>query len=113
MTNSRRKGAAGERELAKELQRLFGVSMRRGQQYSGANGDSDVVGLPGVHIECKRVESLNLGAAMAQAVSDAGESAIPVVMHRKDRCEWLVTVRLDDLPALAVRLFHVQASEGE
>ena len=52
MTNSRAKGKAGERELAKKL-REFGVDARRGQQYSGANGDADVVGLQGVHIECK------------------------------------------------------------
>ena len=34
MTNSRAKGKAGERELAKKL-REFGVDARRGQQYSG------------------------------------------------------------------------------
>lgn len=50
--NSRQKGAAGERELAKAL-RSHGFETRRGQQYCGSNGDADVVGLPGVHIECK------------------------------------------------------------
>ena len=59
MTNSRRKGADGERELAKKLKE-YGYDTRRGQQYSGANGDADVVGLPGIHIECKRVERLNI-----------------------------------------------------
>lgn len=57
--NSRNKGAAGERELAKVL-KGYGYDCRRGQQYCGANGDEDVVGLPGLHIECKRVERLNL-----------------------------------------------------
>ena len=55
--NSRRKGAEGERELARVLQE-YGFDSRRGQQYCGANGDADVVGLQGVHIECKRVEKL-------------------------------------------------------
>ena len=59
MTNSRRKGTAGEIELAKEL-RKYGFDTRRGQQYCGANGDADVVGIPGLHIECKRVERLNV-----------------------------------------------------
>ena len=49
MTNSREKGARGERELARVL-RQYGYNSRRGQQYSGANGDADVVGLPGIHI---------------------------------------------------------------
>lgn len=93
--NSRNKGAAGERELAAKL-REYGYNCRRGQQYSGANGDADVVGLPGVHIECKRVEKLNLYDAMAQAVRDANYSETPAVFHRKNNKDWLVTLRLDD-----------------
>lgn len=93
--NSRQKGAAGERELAKTL-RSYGFETRRGQQYCGANGDADVVGLPGIHIECKRVERLNLGDAMAQSKADAREGEIPVVMHRKNNCKWLVTLSLED-----------------
>lgn len=95
MTNSRAKGARGERELS-NLLKQYGYSTRRGQQYCGSNGDADVVGLPNIHIECKRVEHLNLYAAMEQAKSDAKEFETPVVMHRKDRKEWLVTMRLND-----------------
>lgn len=93
--NSREKGKRGELELARVL-RSLGYDCRRGQQYSGANGDADVVGLPGVHIECKRVERLNLYDAMAQAKHDAREGETPVVAHRKDRCKWLVTLELED-----------------
>lgn len=96
--NSRQKGARGERELAKRL-RDYGYEARRGQQYSGANGDADVVGLPGIHIECKRVEHLNLYDAVSQSVHDAKEHEMPVVMHRKNECEWLVTLRLEDFMA--------------
>ena len=93
--NSRQKGAAGERELAEKL-REYGYSARRGQQFSGANGDADVVGLPGYHIECKRVEKLNIDDAMEQSVRDAREGETPIVCHRKNRKEWLVTIRLKD-----------------
>lgn len=93
--NSRQKGAAGERELARKL-REYGYDCRRGQQFSGANGDADVVGLPGIHIECKRVERLNLEDAMAQSRRDARDGEIPVVMHRKTRSPWLVTTTLED-----------------
>ena len=64
--NSRNKGAKGERELAEKL-RGMGFKTRRGQQYSGANGDADVVGIEGLHIECKRVERLDLDGAMERA----------------------------------------------
>lgn len=93
--NSRNKGARGERELALRLKE-YGFDCRRGQQYCGANGDADVVGLPKIHIECKRVERLNLYDAMAQAMSDAKGDETPAVFHRKNNCEWLVTVRIDD-----------------
>lgn len=93
--NSNAKGKKGERELSNML-KGYGYYCRRGQQYCGNNGDADVVGLPGVHIECKRVESLNLSKAMKQSVDDAKEGEIPVVMHRKNREKWLVTMSLDD-----------------
>ena len=93
--NSRQKGARGERELSSKL-REYGYECRRGQQYSGANGDADVIGLDGIHIECKRVERLNLDDAMAQSKRDARENEIPTVMHRKNNCEGLVTLRLQD-----------------
>lgn len=93
MPNSRRKGTDGERELSAKL-REYGFEGRRGQQYSGANGDADVIGLPGVHIECKRVERLDLYAAVEQSKDDARDQEIPAVFHRKNRKEWLVTLPL-------------------
>lgn len=95
MTNSRQKGARGERELAAVL-REHGFECRRGQQFCGANGDADVVGLPGIHIECKRVESLNIHKATEQAKSDARENELPAVFHRKNGKPWLVTMTLED-----------------
>ena len=93
--NSREKGKRGERELAAKL-REAGYDCRRGQQYSGANGDADVVGLDGVHIECKRVEQLNLYKAYDQSMEDARPGEMPVVMHRKNNKPWLVTMGLND-----------------
>lgn len=102
MVNSRQKGAAAERELAHKLNELFHVDARRGQQFSGANGDADVVGIPGVHIEAKRVENLNLAKAFDQSERDAKKRGeLPVVIHRKSRKPWMITLRLEDLPELA------------
>lgn len=94
--NSKEKGKRGERELAKILQ-AYGYDSHRGQQYSGMNGDADVIGIPGIHIECKRVERLHLDEAMSQSKRDAQAKAdVPVVMHRKNRGEWMCTMLLDD-----------------
>ena len=93
--NSREKGKRAELEIAHYLQE-HGYDARRGQQFSGANGDPDVVGLPGVHIEVKHVEKLNLDKAMEQSVRDAKDGEVPVVIHRKNRQPWRVTMSLDD-----------------
>lgn len=97
--NSRRKGKDGELELARILKE-HGYDCRRGQQYCGSNGDADVTGLPGIHIECKRVETLNIEKAMEQARNDAREGEIPAVFHRKNREGWKVTVSLEHFLSL-------------
>lgn len=93
--NSKTKGATGERELSNKLKE-YGYNTRRGQQFCGANGDADVVGLPNIHIECKRVERLNIYDAISQAKHDAKEEDVPTVFHRKNNCKWLVTMDFDD-----------------
>lgn len=92
--NSRDKGKRGELELARALS-AYGYQCRRGVQYHGGQDSPDVVGLPHIHIECKRVERLNLEDAFAQAKRDAGDK-IPSVFHRKNNGDWMVTMRLDD-----------------
>lgn len=94
--NSRDKGARFERELARALRAYGYQHARRGQQYCGANGDADVVGLPGIHIEAKHVERLNLDDAMAQAARDARPGERPAVFHRKNHCKTKVTMYLED-----------------
>ncbi len=93
--NSKAKGGRGERELAAELRR-HGYDAHRGQQFQGGVDSPDVYGLPGIHIECKRVESLNIHKAYAQAVRDAAGQKIPAVFHRRNRDIWMVTLSLDD-----------------
>lgn len=88
---SREKGKRGEREIAAIL-RDYGYDVRRGQQYCGIEGNADVVGLPGVHIEVKRVEQINLKSSMRQAERDRRRGELPVVMHRKNGEPWRVTM---------------------
>ena len=91
----REKGKRGERELAGILQD-YGYNCRRGQQYCGASGDADVIGLPNVHIEVKRVEDRRLRKALQQSARDARAGEIPVVMHRRNREPWRVSMYLQN-----------------
>ena len=62
----------------------------------------DLTGLPGVHIEVKRVERLNVPEAMRQAVRDSERfrDGLPALFHRRSREPWLVTLRIEDFMAL-------------
>ena len=93
--NSKQKGARFERLLASKL-REYGYECRRGQQYCGANGDADVVGLPYIHIEAKHQERMCLYDWMEQAKSDARPGEYPVVFHKKNNADILVTLRFED-----------------
>lgn len=97
--NSRKKGSRGELEAAHELNAVLpNARARRAQQYSGTEGTSDLIapGLPNLWLEVKRRQALNLQKVMAESLENCGGLA-PVILHRKDNAEWLVTFRLTDL----------------
>ena len=93
--NSKSKGKKGELELAHVLKE-YGYTARRSVQYNGKDGQADVIGLPRIHCEVKRVEKLNIYNAIDQAKRDAKNGDMPTVFHRKNRCNWLVTMELDE-----------------
>lgn len=97
VTNSKRKGSTGERELCAFLAAQGFPAHRNDQTFKGGRGLPDVAaeGLERFHIECKRCEHLNLGAAFEQAQRDA-VGKIPVVIHRRNRQPWLITLKLSD-----------------
>ena len=96
---SREKGKRFERALASRF-REYGYNARRTAQYCGNTGDaSDVVGLPGIHVEAKHVEKMSLYEWMAQAIRDAeagGKGNLPAVFHKKNNADILVTMRFED-----------------
>ena len=94
--NSKEKGKRGELEWA-AFCRGQGYECRRTAQYCGKTGDAaDVVGLPGIHVEVKRVERLNIEDAMSQAIHDSKGERLPIVAHRKNNADWLVTMKAED-----------------
>ena len=100
MVNSKQKGAAGEREFAQFCREHGFENVRRGQQFSAIDEQGkqhpDVVGLPGCHVEVKRVQLLNVNRAMEQSIREAGIGRFPIVAHRKNGKGWLVTMKAED-----------------
>lgn len=100
MINSKRKGTAGEREIASIFRDYGYTDAHRTAQFKGGPDSPDVVGLPGIHCEIKRVERLNIMEAYQQSERDAQGLRIPAVFHRRNRGKWMVTLSLDDFMRL-------------
>lgn len=104
--SSKQKGARFERELASRFRDYGYTESRRTAQYCGNTGDaSDVIGLPGLHIEAKHQEKMYLYDWMEQAKRDAeagGENRLPAVFHKKNYADILVTMRLDDFMTIYI-----------
>ena len=92
---SREKGKRGEREVV-ALLKEYGFKARRGQQFKGAKDSPDVIhDIPGVFIEVKQKEQLNIHAAMKKAGEEA-DGDTPLVFHRKNGMKWLVTMEANE-----------------
>jgi Holliday junction resolvase len=90
--NSRRKGKDGELALVKYL-KSWGVDARRGQQHRGGPDSPDIIhNIPGVHIECKRCEDIDIGTkALAEALDQAGDDAgkdFPIVFWKRNSVQY-------------------------
>jgi hypothetical protein len=98
-----------ERYLRDELRRLFGwTKARRSQQYMGATGDAadiTVPEAPWLSVECKAVSRESVRKWMEQCIRDAeAANKLGILCHKVPRGNWLVTLRLDDLPELVQKL---------
>lgn len=111
--NSRQKGSRGEREAAAAWVQAVGGTARRGQQFAGGTESPDVVSsYENIHLEVKRVERGNPYQWMDQAIRDAGPK-LPLVLHKRNRRDWLVVVRLCDVPRLAKEIGGQAAEVGD
>lgn len=105
--SSKRKGARGE-NLVRDLAIQAGFTECLRSFASGATGGGDLIGIPGLSIECKAVEKLNVQKAYDQACAAARPTETPIVAHKRARREWLVTLDLRTFLEL-----YKQATNGE
>lgn len=99
--NSKQKGKRGELEFAHKCAEYGFDKVHRTAQTNGKLEQSlaDCEGLKGIHIEVKRVESLNIDKAMEQSIRDLKtkkEKKLPVVFHRKNGKPWKATMLFED-----------------
>jgi len=96
--NSRSKGQRGERAW-RDVWRDEGFEAERGQQRSGSP-DSPDVKVPFwddvMQQEVKWVEKLNIWSTMEKAIEDAGPGKAPIVAHKRNGEDFLVTMRASD-----------------
>ena len=94
--NSKSKGKRGELELVEALRYAGYANARRSAQYCGNTGEApDIVGVDGLHIECKRREQIQDEVFLQQAERETKKGLVPVVMYRRSREKWKVCIRLD------------------
>ena len=107
-----RKGKAGEQEAAQILSDLLGVEVKReAAAYLPGFSAPDVTRTGGIHWEIKRRKFSDLPAWLRQASGDA-QGRIPCVCHRPNRSDWMLTIRLNDLPLFAKEISAILSRGG-
>lgn len=97
--SQQKKGRGGELELAHLLQ-CYGYDVRPGEPLNYGK-EPDLVGLPHIHVECKRTEKMKMNEWLDQAQRDAERfGGTPAVFHRSNRRPWTVTMLMKDWMAL-------------
>jgi hypothetical protein len=105
--SQREKGKRGEREIASRIRAVLpehAGAIRRGWQSRSGSDDPDVV-LPDwlpMWIESKLGAAPRIEAALRQAIDAAPQGMMPVAITRRDRCDAIVTMRIDDWLAMLV-----------
>jgi Holliday junction resolvase len=97
--SERRKGAAGELEVA-AIFRAAGFDCDRTPNSGGLRVKGDLAGTVPAHVEVKRQETLRLPLWIAQAEADAPAGVTPVIAFRQSRGQWYAALPLDRLADL-------------
>lgn len=92
--SQRRKGAAGERELANILTEQLGFAVKRNIGQARDGGDDITTGR--FRWEVKRRAGIAVHEWVDQAIAASGPGNTPVVACRGDGKGWLVVMRLED-----------------
>jgi hypothetical protein len=107
----RQKGKRVERAAAARWRSITGGPARRSVQYCGSDGTADLIAQEGLHIEVKGRKAISAVRFHDQAKSDAKPGALPIVLMKEDRGDFLIMLCLDDLPRLLELIGNEQRGE--
>jgi len=92
------KEKAGERELIRHLRDLLGTELTRGLSQTRDGDGSNIMGLSGWTIECRRGKKARIEGWWKQAVRQARErNSRPALCYRLDFGQWRVILALRHL----------------
>lgn len=96
--NSRSKGKRGEQEVVRIFKEHWPEASRNLDQFGDRK--EDVLNVAGCHLQIKRVERLNVWAALKQTHDEARAQDLPVLVFRRNNGRWHAALELDELIAL-------------
>lgn len=97
--NSCQRGKRIERALRDVLRMAGYCKSIRGQQHSGSPDSPDVIcpELPDIFWESKGEQNSKPHQWLGKALSDSGGGKLPVVAWKRNHCDWVAFLYLDDL----------------
>jgi hypothetical protein len=84
---SRRKGKVFEREVAAGYREIFGEQVKRGWQAREGHDAPDVENVPGLWVECKHHQHVNVHNALEQAEADSAKAMMPLAVRSIAHCK--------------------------
>lgn len=109
--NSPQKGKRLELEAALALRETLGLPAQRSAR-RGVAGASDIISLPGLHIEVKGRRRIAALKFLAQAEKDC-QGHLPLVLMRENSGDWTVMLRLGGVLGLLDILARAALAEEE
>lgn len=99
--SARNKGKGGELEVVHVFRDAGVEAERSAPMQAGNNGHGDIAcALPGLFIEAKRQERLEIPAWLRKLQADCPEGRTPVLAFRQNRDSWRAVVPLEWLAQL-------------
>jgi Holliday junction resolvase len=95
----RDKGLRGELEV-KQIFADAGFDVR---SFEGQGDNLVIDGSRLLHLEVKRQETLKMDLWSRQAETECSSGAVPLVVYRRSREPWRVSLRLEDLLAVLMK----------
>jgi len=112
--NSNKKGKRFERDVAKQLNKVFNTNVSRTPQSGGMSIKGDIIDINpdsilfDYHWECKNQEKLNIWKALAQARADRPMGKTPVVVFTKNFEKDYACLEFEDFMNLLLTIQQLQ-----